>query len=67
MATDAPMKSSSARRQERAWQKKHDRTAPKEGDPAPDFELTDASGQHTVRPSDFRGKKPVALVFGSFT
>ena len=37
------------------------------GAPAPDFTLTDSSGSETVTLSDFRGKKPVALVFGSFT
>ncbi len=37
------------------WQKRHDAHAPKVGEIAP------------VRLSDFRHKKPVALVFGSFT
>lgn len=41
--------------------------APKAGDPAPDFTLTDVSGERRVTLSDFQGKKPVALVFGSFT
>jgi peroxiredoxin len=41
--------------------------APKAGDPAPDFTLTDVSGERSVTLSDFQGKKPVALVFGSFT
>ena len=49
------------------WQKKHDPHAPKLGDTAPDFELFDTTGEHSVRLSDFRGKRPVALVFGSFT
>jgi peroxiredoxin len=51
----------------RAWQKRYDPFAPKEGDVAPDFELRDSSGENLVRLSDFRGKKAVALVFGSFT
>ena len=51
----------------RAWQKRYDPFAPKEGDVAPDFKLRDSSGENLVRLSDFRGKKPVALVFGSFT
>ena len=42
-------------------------TAPKAGDMAPDFTLKDISGTQSITLSDFRGKKPVALVFGSFT
>ena len=41
--------------------------APKTGDLAPDFTLQDISGSESVTLSDFRGKKPVALVFGSYT
>jgi peroxiredoxin len=41
--------------------------APKVGDLAPDFTLSDISGTESVTLSDFRGKKPVALVFGSYT
>lgn len=52
---------------ERAWQRKYDANAPRIGDLAPDFELWDIDGQHSVRLSDFRGVKPTALVFGSFT
>ena len=37
------------------------------GDPAPDFELLTHDKRETVRLSDFRGKKPVVLVFGSYT
>jgi peroxiredoxin len=51
----------------REQQKKLDAKAPKAGDIAPDFELLDPSGQDSVRLSDFRGKKPVALSFGSYT
>ncbi len=54
-------------KKEKAWQKKYDANAPKVGDLAPDFKLTDVSGEQQVRLSDFRGSKPVALVFGSFT
>ena len=54
-------------KKEKAWQRKYDGNAPSVGDLAPDFVLTDVSGQHQVRLSDFRGQKPVALVFGSFT
>jgi len=41
--------------------------APKTGDLAPDFTLYDISGTESVTLSDFRGVKPVALVFGSYT
>jgi len=44
-----------------------DREAPKVGDLAPDFTLSDISGTETITLSEFRGEKPVALVFGSFT
>ena len=55
------------RKQANAWQKRHDPHAPKVGDVAPDFELRDSAGENSVRLSDYRGIKPVALVFGSFT
>ena len=48
-------------------QKQLDRSAPRAGDPAPDFTLTDSSGAGTVTLSQFRGVRPVALIFGSFT
>jgi hypothetical protein len=54
-------------RAHRAWQARYDATAPKVGDLAPNFELYDLKGEKPVRLSDFRGRKPVALVFGSFT
>jgi len=46
--------------------------AEKEGGPqvsslAPEFELSEAGTKHQVRLSDFRGKTPVVLVFGSFS
>ena len=37
------------------------------GDAAPDFELKTADKKRTVRLSDFVGKRPVVLVFGSYT
>jgi peroxiredoxin len=55
------------RREAQAWQKQYDTLAPKAGDVAPDFELRDVDGENPVRLSDFRGRKPVALIFGSFT
>ncbi len=60
-------KSFQYRQKEGVWQKKYDANAPKVGALAPDFELYNVSGEHRVRLSDFRGQKPVALVFGSFT
>jgi len=48
-------------------QKELDARAPRAGDVAPDFTLYDREGKESVTLSDFRGKKPVALVFGSFT
>lgn len=47
--------------------KELDQQAPKAGDLAPDFTLSDSTGTEAVTLSDFRGKKPVALIFGSFT
>jgi hypothetical protein len=55
------------REQATSWQKKYDIHAPKEGDLATDFELRDVNGENPVRLFDFRGDKPVALIFGSFT
>jgi len=37
------------------------------GDLAPDFELKRVKAGKSVRLSAFRGKRPVALLFGSFT
>ena len=53
--------------QEKAWQKKHEPKAPKKGSLAPDFELFDIDCTSSFRLSDSRDKKPVALVFGSFS
>ena len=55
------------RREFNQWQQKYDALAPKAGDQAPDFELQTIDGGKHVRLSDFRGVKPVALIFGSFT
>ncbi len=37
------------------------------GDPAPDFELKRLHAEGRFRPLDFRNKKPLALIFGSYT
>ena len=55
------------RREAKAWHEAYDPLAPKAGDVAPDFQLCDIQGENPVRLSSFRGKRPVALVFGSFT
>jgi len=51
----------------KAWQEKFDALAPKVGDVASDFKLCDVNGENCVSLSDFRGRKPVALIFGSYT
>jgi hypothetical protein len=48
-------------------QKKRDAQSPRSGDIAPDFTLHDITGEESITLSDFRDKKPVALIFGSFT
>jgi hypothetical protein len=55
------------RAHEKEWQLAADLEAPKVGELAPDFELQDPSGRSAVRLADFRGVRPVALVFGSYT
>lgn len=40
---------------------------PRVGHEAPDFTLTSASGDKPITLSQFRGEKPVVLIFGSFT
>ena len=41
--------------------------APAVGDEAPDFDLPLLDGSGRVRLSTFRGDRPVALIFGSYT
>ena len=60
-------KASHYRKQFAIWQEKYDALAPKRGDLAPDFELMDVTGGHSVHLSNFRGLQPVVLIFGSFT
>ena len=54
-------------RKSKARQLELDANAPKAGGEAPDFELKDVNGENSVRLSDYQGRKPVALIFGSFT
>jgi hypothetical protein len=37
------------------------------GDMAPDFKLKTLDGKRTVRLHQFRGQRPVVLIFGSYT
>ena len=46
---------------------KREPSAPKAGQPAPDFVLRDPEGKSEVRLSAFKGKSPVILLFGSYT
>lgn len=48
-------------------QKGLDQFAPRAGDLAPDFTLQNIDGTKTITLSDFRGQKPAALIFGSYT
>jgi hypothetical protein len=40
---------------------------PRVGQRAPDFTLRTFDGKQTIRLADYQGKKPVVLIFGSFT
>lgn len=44
-----------------------DETGPKVGDQPPDFFLKRQGTSERVRLSGFRGQRPVALIFGSYT
>ena len=61
------IKAMRARKAIKEWRKQYMPLAPKAGDIAPDFELYDVNGRNQIRLSEFRGKKPVALIFGSYT
>jgi len=67
LGADLISTANSWRAHEVAWQRSNDAEAPKVGELAPDFELQDPEGRSSVRLADFRGKRPVALVFGSYT
>jgi len=48
--------------------RKREERSPDVGDAAPDFELPMLDGRdERVRLSDFSGRSPVALIFGSYT
>ena len=44
-----------------------DETGPKEGDIPPDFNLKRVGSEEKVSLSSFKGKRPVGLIFGSYT
>ena len=44
-----------------------DRKGPNEGEQPPDFNLKRMGSDERVRLSDFRGRRPVAITFGSYT
>ncbi len=44
-----------------------DQTGPQEGEEPPDFELRRLGSGEVVRLSSFKGSRPVALIFGSYT
>ena len=46
---------------------RRDQMGPHEGETPPDFTLKKMGSEARVRLSSFKGKKPVALVFGSYT
>jgi hypothetical protein len=67
MGSDLLLSTMEWRAEEISWQQSNDPRSPKVGEMAPDFALQDPSGEERVRLSDFRDKRPVALVFGSYT
>ena len=44
-----------------------DEAGPRVGEQAPDFSLKRLGSEERVRLSEFRGRRPVALAFGSYT
>ena len=63
--------SATAKKPQQAEQRKGRSQRPpdklKVGDVAPDFTLKSLDGPEQVTLSDFRGKRPVVLIFGSYT
>jgi len=52
---------------EKSWQQMHDPNTPQVGELATDFELFDPNGEKRFRLSDYKGKRPAILLFGSYT
>ena len=63
--TPAAEKSQPAEQRQGRGQRPPDKL--KVGDLAPDFTLKSLDGPRKVTLSDFRGKRPVVLIFGSYT
>ncbi len=64
---DGPPRMNPERMREMIKRAKARDKAPPLGAEAPDFTLQTRDGKKTVTLSSFRGKKPVVLVFGSYT
>jgi hypothetical protein len=47
--------------------RKREAALPAVGDAAPEFDLRRLGADGSVRLAEFRGKRPVALIFGSYT
>ena len=52
---------------EASWHDYYEVTAPNLGDVAPDFELATPDSSEMIRLSDYRGDRPVLLLFGAHT
>ena len=62
-----PQRDPPQRRSRRPARQQADDKAPRVGQMAPDFRLKSLDGKSETRLSQFRGKKPVVLFFGSYT
>jgi len=63
----AGRRSRSNKRHERRLSRAREAMAPKVGAVAPNFTLRTTDGKQKHRLSSFKGKRPVALIFGSYT
>lgn len=52
--------------QAQSWRGRRD-NPPAVGEKAPDFSLTKLNSTTKIRLSDYQGKQPVVLIFGSYT
>jgi len=62
-----PNADNSAPRERAASGRRREGEITTEGKPAPDFKLKTVDGKHEAQLASFKGKKPVALLFGSYT